>query len=440
MKKFSLFFLSFLFIISTSGFGQVIYTVVGNGKVGDSGEGGPAIDAEIGGPWAVTLDKAGNLYLCDGNKVKKISPAYNGIITTIAGSGYYGYTGDSCLATNAGMAGPFDLTFDSKGNMYIADAINNRIRKVNIHDSITTIAGTGIGGYNGDSILAINATLNYPMGVAVDSIGNVYVADRDNHRIRKIDTAGIITTIAGTGVKRYSPDSVKADTAALEGPIRIRVNEKGEIFFTDSIERVRKIVKGIITTIAGNGIEGYSGDGGPATMAELSAAAIDLDTLGNLFIADDLAGLIRKVNSAGIISTVAGGGSTMGDGGDPLKALLAVPQGVTVNNLGDIYICDNGHERVRLVTSHLPVSDVSNKDGSVSIYPNPCRGQFNIRLHTALKQNAELNIRTAEGKVVYHTQLQTGKAVPIITGLPSGFYIVNTTMAQQHFVNKLIIQ
>lgn len=442
MKKFSFFFLFFLFlIISGTVFGQVILTVAGNDTTfGYSGDGGPAIKAVLNGPFGLTFDHGGNLYVCDKEEscIRKISPAYGGIITTVAGNGHTGYSGDGGPAIYAELDGVFNMAIDNRGSLYIADANNNCIRKISVTDTITTIAGTGVAGYNGDSIAAISAQLYRPYGVAVDSVGNIYIAERSNYRIRKIDTSGMITTIAGTGIKGFSGDSLLAIHSMLEGPLSIKLNKAGELFVCDSDTQIRKIdTNGYMITVAGNGIEGSSGDGSTATSAELSVVNIDLDSAGNIYTANEI-GTIRKVSTTGVITTIAGGSTDRGDGENPLLAQFPYCVGVTVSREGDVYISES--HRVRIVTNHLDVNEVGSSQNKTEIYPNPNRNEFTIQINTAIKETAELSISTIDGKELYHKQVQTKEQVPVITRLPAGFYIVNMTTAQQHFVNKLIIQ
>jgi len=441
MKKYIPFLLLLINFFSSTAFGQVIYTVAGDGSAGYSGDGGPSINAKLSIPHGVILDKKGNLYVCEiGNAcIRKLSPAYNGTVSTLAGSGACGYWGDSGLAIKADLCGAYDVAIDTKDNIYIADAGNNRIRKVDASGVITTIAGNGTAGYNGDSIPAITAELNAPTGIAVDSQGNIYIADWQNYRIRKVDTAGIITTIAGTGFAGLSADSSLADTSMLRAPFCIRLDKTGNIYFGDSAW-VKKIdTAGYLTTIAGNGTEIYNGDS-IALKNGIGVDAIDLDSSGNIYVCDGGPDRIFKITPRGILTTIAGGGSTLGDGGDPLKAWLYVPQGVAVNNEGDVFIGDTGHNRVRLVTSHLSVSEVNDNEDMLVMYPNPCQGQFSIRLSTKLKQAAEMNISGVDGKIVYHAQFQTNETVSIITGLPAGFYIISISTEFKHFNNKLVVQ
>ncbi len=364
---------------------QIIITVAGVGGAGDSGDGGPATNAHLYSPYSVVLDKAGDMYICDVNnaKVKKVSPAYNGTITTIAGNGTFGFSGDGFEAVYA-QVGAADVAIDWKGNIFLADQPNNRIRKVSPAGIITTYAGTGTAGYNGDNIAATAADLYLPESIAVDDTGNLYIADRSNNRIRRVDTFGVITTIAGNGSVGFSPDGSMADTASL-GLYYIRLDKNGVIFFTDN-SRIRKIdTAGKLVTIAGTGVFGFSGDGGPGTAANIGGGAMTIDTLGNVFIAEQSNDRIRKVDTAGVITTVAGTGwgGYSGDWGDPLLAQLKGPAGVAVAPDGDIFIGDGANNRVRMITTRdIPhPNSVDNRavQEGIKIYPNPSGDIIHIK-------------------------------------------------------------
>ena len=245
------------------------------------------------------------------------------IIETVAGDGKSGYSGDGGPATEARINTPYGLALDSIGNLYFADYRENCIRKVGIDGIITTVAGNGISGYDGDGGPATEALLYYPSGVAVDSAGNLYIADRRNHRIRKIDSEGIITTIAGTGGNGYSGDQGPATEAEVGYPRSIAVDNEGNLYIATGENLVgvciciRKVsADGIITTVAGTGSNGYSGDGGLATAAQIGrSSGIAVDFMGNLYISDGDHSVIRKVDTAGIITTVAGDGTEGYSGG-----------------------------------------------------------------------------------------------------------------------------
>jgi sugar lactone lactonase YvrE len=265
----------------------IITTVAGNGTAGYSGDGGPATSAEINWPQSITFDAAGNLYFADGNNhvVRKVNVA-TGIISTYAGNGTGGYSGDGGPATSAELDKPAGTTFDNAGNLYIADDGNSRIRKVAAGTGIiTTVAGNGTTGYAGDGGPATSAKLNNPYGVVFDSKGNFYIPDVSNQRIRKVDTSGVITTYAGNGTAGYSGDGSLATSAAINNPYHIGIDAADNIYIGDLSNRLRKIdaATGIITTIAGTGTSGFSGDGGPATSANLSVGGIAFDIASGLY-------------------------------------------------------------------------------------------------------------------------------------------------------------
>ena len=288
-----------------------------------------------------------------------------GTITTVAGTGAGGFSGDSGLATNAqlyvGFVYPSGVAVDPTGNLFIADVVNNRVRKVDTAATITTVAGTETFGFSGDGGPAANAELFYPSGVAVDTAGNLFIADVENHRIRMVDAAGTITTVAGTGAGGFSGDGGPATNAQLTYPSGVAVDTAGDLFVGDTgNNRIRMVdAAGTVTTVAGTGTFGFSGDGGPAASAQLSGpSGVAVDRAGNLFIADHDNNRIRKVDSAGTISTVAGngGGGFSGDGGPAASAQLAGPSGVVVDLAGNLFIADAGNNRIRMVQAFVPTT------------------------------------------------------------------------------------
>src|SRR5581483_11866223 len=283
----------------------IITTVAGNGSTTYSGDGGLAIDAGLGGfpplPPTVSVDKIGELFIADSqyNRIRRVDT--NGIITTVAGNGTAGYSGDGGLAIFASLNRPRGVAVDGAGNLFIADSLNHCIRKVDANSIITTIAGNGTGGYSGDGFPATNANLNSPHGVALDGAGNLFIADYGNQRIRKVDTNGIITTIAGNGTNGYSGDGGAATNASLDSPQSVVVDAFNNVILADTLnQRVRLVnAQGIISTLAGIGTAGFSGDGGAATNASLSRpTGVAVDQLDNLFIADSSNHRIREVSLA----------------------------------------------------------------------------------------------------------------------------------------------
>jgi sugar lactone lactonase YvrE len=336
--------------IDTSG---IITTVAGNGTRGFSGDGGLAIQAKLNNPSSLATDSAGNLFISDSDnqRIRKVDTS--GIITTVAGNGSYGFSGDGDAAITAQLAYPAGITVDNAGNLFIADAVNDRIRKVDTSGIITTVAGSNLAGFGGDGDSAVEARLNSPADVAVDGAGNLFIADTWNSRIRKVDTSGIITTVAGDGSFGFGGDGSSATTAQLQRPASITVDDIGNVFIADTINnRIRKVdTNGTITTVAGKGTRGFWGDGGTAIRAELNfPGSIALDGTGNLFIADYLNHRIRKVDVNGIITTVAGNGAYgfSGDGNPAAGAQLNMPMGVAVDRAGNLFIAGNNN-RVRKV-------------------------------------------------------------------------------------------
>ena len=338
---------------------QIITTVAGNGISGYSGDGGSATTAELSQPWSVAVDASGNVYIPDDNNnvIRKVST--NGIITTVAGNGSGGYSGDGGIATAAQLLGPVAVAVDARGNLYIADYYNNVIRKVSTNGIISTVAGNGTGGYSGDGGNATLAELSDPEGLLLDSSNNLYIADSHNNVIRKVNANGIISTVAGNGTQGYKGDGGIATNAELNTPISMLLDQNGNLIIADCFNNViRKVnANGIISTIVGNGIGGYFGDGGSAIAAELnSPSGLVLDASGSLYIGDFQNNRIRKVNANGIISTVAGNGikGYSGDGGNATAAELNYPIGLALNGNGSIYIADNGNNVIRKITFGNP--------------------------------------------------------------------------------------
>jgi sugar lactone lactonase YvrE len=344
--------------VSTNG---VITTLAGNGVGAGgagsySGDGGAATNAGMNEVVGVALDAGGNLFVCDfnNNRIREVST--NGVITTVAGNGIKGYSGDGGAATNASLNNPNDVAIDGSGNLFIADWGNQRIRKVNTNGTITLFAGNGANGYTGNGGPATNASLSYPVGVATDASGNLFIADAGNAVIRKVNTNGIITTFAGNGTAGYSGDGGPATSAELNVGAGVAVDASGNLFIADVYNnRVRKVsTNGIITTVAGNGKPGYAGDGGSATAARLwYPYGVGVDALGDLFIAEEFNERVRKVGTNGIITTVAGDGKLgySGDGGAATSARMWSPARVAADSAGNLFIGDPFNNRVRKVTN-----------------------------------------------------------------------------------------
>jgi uncharacterized protein (TIGR03437 family) len=332
-------------VLEFSADGTLLRTVAGSGRAGFSGDGGPAASAQLLNPFAMALDTTGSLYIADtaNYRIRKISR--DGTINTVAGSGGGGFLpqqdqrGDGGPVKGAPLVSAWGVAVGSKANLFIADASDNRIRKVSPDGIISTVAGTGARGFSGDNGPAINAQLNSPFGLTLDGAGNLFFIDAYNYRIRKISADGIINTIAGSGKMGFSGDGGPATSAMLNDFSwcntlcgGLAIDRGGNLFIADpGSDRVRKVSPdGIITTVAGNGTVGSSGDSGRATDAQLRApTGVAIDTSGNLFIADGGAGSIRRVSPDGTISTVVSSG-------------LSAPSGVAIDDAGNLFVADPG--------------------------------------------------------------------------------------------------
>ncbi len=334
------------------------------GFPGFSGDGGPAIEALLNTPHAVVSDSHGNLFIADSfnDRIRKVSP--DGIISTIAGTGSGGGSGDEGPATQAQLNFPGDIATDSQGVIYIADAGNHRVRRLDPEGTITTFAGSGVEGFSGDGGPATEARLDFPIGVAVDPQGFVYIVDSNNHRIRGVTPEGIITTFAGSGSAglgngAYSGDGGLANEARLNNPLGMGLDAQGSVYIADSgNHRIRRVnPEGVTTTFAGSGTEGYSGDGRSPVKAQLrTPRGVTIDPNGIVYIADSGNHRIRRVNLDGIMTTFAGPvGSTLeqsgdsGDGGPAAEARLNFPTSLAVDAEGLVYIADSGNHRIRVV-------------------------------------------------------------------------------------------
>ncbi len=339
-------------------FRYTIARVAGNGTNGFAGDGGAAASAELSSPWGIAVDKSGNVYIADEVNLRvRMVASSNGTITTVAGDGTKGYTGDGSTAINAELSYDAAVAVDSSGNVYVSDSANQVVRKFAVGGTIATVAGSNSagGGFSGDGAAATSAQLNLPMGLALDSAGNLYIADSNNNVIREVSATGTITTLAGNTMSGYFGDGGPATSAQLQGPRAVIVDASGNLYIADSINHVvRKVTGGIITTIAGIGGQGgFSGDGGPATQAELFYPdGLALDSVGNLYIADSLNNRVRVVTPGGIIMTVAGNGrfGYSGDGGPATSAGLNGPTSVALDSAGNLYVADCENNVVRKLT------------------------------------------------------------------------------------------
>ncbi len=338
---------------------SLVTTVAGTGEAGYGGDGSPAVLAKLYNPSSVAFDSAGNMYIADQrySVVRKVDK--NGIITTVAGiPGRPGYNGDNIPATQAMLYTPTSLCFDAEDNLYIADVYNYRVRKVDKKGIITTVIGTGEMGYSGDGGRATESQVTDVTSVACDNFGNLYMVDCNAHCVRKVDPNGIIHTVAGTGEPGYNGDGIPAATAKLNYPFTIAVDNSGSLYIGDGGNlRIRKVdTSGIISTVVGNGHFGLDGDGGPAIDATISPTqGIAFDASGNMYFSQFSEGTdcIRKVDTLGIITTVAGVGvpGYGGDGGPATEALFSQPREIALDEYGNIYVPDYDNNRIRKITT-----------------------------------------------------------------------------------------
>jgi YD repeat-containing protein len=388
-------------VITTGLHDRFIKIIAGTYAGSYSGDGGPAINAKLHSPGSAVVDALGNIYIADKDNFRIRKVDMNGIITTVAGNGEWGYSGDGGPATEAKLYYPMDVAVDPSGNIYIADIYNCRIRKVDTSGIITTIAGNGTGGYSGDGGHATDAQLRSPSGVAIDSSGNIYIADKANSRIRKVDTSGIITTIAGNKPFGYSGDGGPAIEAQLNNPNDLAVDPSGNIYIADTLNyRIRKVdTSGIITTIAGDGTSAYSGDGGSATDAKLDFPnSVAIGPSGNIYIADKDAYRIRKVDINGIITTIAGNGEWGSSGGGEyaIDAKLGSIMRVAIDPSGNIYLPDSYYNRIYKLYYFSPFSKEYGLASDQLLVP---------------EGNGEGHIFTSSGRHLSTIDLDTGKTL-----------------------------
>ena len=336
----------------------IITTIAGNGEAGFSGDGGPAIQASLNNPAGLAFDEDGNLYIADRNnhRIRKISP--HGIITTVAGNGIADFDGDDGPATDASLNLPSGVACDAEGNLYISDRSNHRIRKVDSHGTITTFAGLGVAWFGGDYGLALDAFIKFPFGIHMDKKGNLFIADRGNNRIRKVKKSGYITTVVGDGLFASRGDSGPATQANLAYPTDVITDSKGNIYIADrNNSRIRKVdMNGVITTLIGTGSTYFNGDQTLAPQTNLDLPfAIALDqSEENLYVVDRSHFRIRKFNFKNQrVETIAGNGKSLfkGNDGPALGATLSHPAGMVMDQNGSLIFADQMHNSLRRINS-----------------------------------------------------------------------------------------
>jgi sugar lactone lactonase YvrE len=380
-----------------------VSTVIGTGMAGYTGDGGPAAQAKLYQPTGLDIDAAGNFYIVDSGNARIRKVDTNGIITTIGGKGGYpdflGGNGDGGPATEASFFLPVDIAADALGNVYVSDSLDQTVRKISPEGIISTFAGQGLaalvlgGGALGDGGPAGKASLSTPGGLDIDSQGHLLIADSRHHRIRTIEDQGVISTLAGGG---GLTENGSATLAALVSPSSVAVDATGNVFIADGEDyRIRRVSsEGAISTFMGDGVAGDSGDGGPASEARFgSIAGIAFDDAGNFYLADIANNRIRRVTPDGMIRTIGGsgfGGFTgsffSGDGGPAARAQIFVPQGLSLDTLGNLYFADSGNQRIRKIDAQGIITTVAGN----GVTKNLIEGDFSGDGGPALK--AALNI------------------------------------------------
>ncbi len=511
----------------------IISTIAGNAGGGFAGDGGPATSSRLKGPLSLYCDGTGSVFIADNSnyRIRKIDLA--GTISTFAGTGFFSFYGDGSAATNAQLNTPSYLCTDVSGNTFISEASNHRIRRMDGSGTITTVAGSGPtasnyeGGYSGDLEPATDARLKLPAGICTDGSGNLYIADNGNNRIRKVVAAtGVITTIAGNGSPAFSGDGGPAVAAGINHPVAVGIDTKGNLYFSEQY-RIRKVdaVTGIISTIAGDGVKsncgdggspldahvgdvydicfgpdgdlyfsdawynvvrrismpemdaittvagnghvvkqeidygdydysgGYSGDYGSAINAELNhPAGIYMDNSNRLYIADYHSNVVRYVTPEGRIYTIAGSaygaltyphstfftGSFTGDGGPSKEATLFGPSDICLDNYGNLMIADAYNHRIRKVTSPVKVADGHRPTG-VKIYPNPSGGKFSVSTGTDIA-DANVEICNITGQKIYSAQTSNHLLEIDLSAWPSGIYLVSVKTPMEMVFDKMVVQ
>ncbi len=423
--------------------GQIITTVAGGatGHGGSWGDGGPATAAEINFFAGLAVDNAGNIFISDGHRIRKVN-AISGVINTIAGTGIAGYNGDGIPATAAQLYTPVCISFDATENLYVYDAGNHRIRRIDaVTGIITTYAGNGTFGFTGDSGAATAATIDGG-DMAWDANGNLYYGS--TRKIRKISSTGIISTFAGNGLAGVTAEGVPATSTYIAPARGLAIDVMGNLYIADSTRAIRKITasSGLINRIAGTGdnlYTPYGGDGIPATLCRVGAFDIYVDDTGNLYISDQPNSRIEKVNTHGVIYTIAGTG-VAGFGGDnniATNAQVSYPENVVLDKCNNVYIADFNNKRVRKVTYHATCDNETSKVKSVNIennfiiYPNPANS--NLTIKTSEKINT-INFTNLFGQTIPITAptITNNKAEINIAHLPRGMYIIR--------VNEVYVQ
>lgn len=425
--------------------GQYMSTFAGTGTLGYSGDGGQASNAKLNAMTGMAVDGSGNIYIADNenNVVRRVD--ITGTITTFAGTGVSGYTGDGGLATAAKLNKPMAVATDATGNVYIADNGNHVIRVVNVFGVISNYAGTGMPGYSGDNDVATACKLALPQGLSITAAGDLYIADAGNNVIRKIDNSSkTITTVVGTGAPGNSGDGGMATDARLGSPSSIAVDASNNIYIADVLNnKVRKVnaSTGIINTYAGTGAPGNSGDGGAATAALMSyPTGVSLDVSGNLYVAEQGNHNVRIINTSGIISHIAGTsvGGYSGDGGLAAEAQLSSPKFVFVDGWNRVYIGDYGNHVIRKIVATAGISTTA-ADNSISVYPIPAKGAAYVNT-TGVNGANTIQVIDLMSRVVINEPVNGPVHTLNTSKLAPGVYILAITAGGKKYTKRLVIE
>lgn len=354
-----------------AGHGFAIHTVAGSGSYGFRGDQGTAVAARLANPSGVAVSDSGEVYVSDteNHRIRKIAPS--GVITTVAGRGIAGFGGDRRAATRTRLWNPKGLALDGVGRLYVADSTNHRIRVIDSNGIITTLAGSGRPGFGGDDGPPTQAQLLRPSAVAVDALGDVYIADTGNHRIRRVSN-GIITTVAGNSRVGFGGNGGPADLATLNNPEGVAVDMFGAVYIADTRNHmVRRVdLDGNISTIMGTGLPGYTGDGEPATSASLNLPrGVAVDWRGGVYVADSGNHVVRRIKTSGYAETVAGTGfaGSVGDGGPSDRARLNSPAGIGIDLRSEVYIADSRNRKIRRLQADWDVVPAHFAPASVKV-------------------------------------------------------------------------
>lgn len=432
---------------------QIITTIAGNGTLGNTGDGGSATNASLMYPDAVAVDHAGNVYIAvQVDRVRKVNTM--GIISNFAGNGH-GYNGDGIPATDADLYVPGGMAADSHDNIYIVDSRNYRIRKVDSLGIISTIAGTGVSNYSGDGGSATSAELLAPLGIAIDKNDNIYFNDCNN--VRKISNSGVITTVAGNGYGcpasgGFLGDGGVATAAELHAPLSVAFGSYSDLpnlYIADNLNQRIRIVNpvGVINTFAGGGYSGTA-NGIAATAALLqSPTGIATDHEDNVYIVDEPNNCVRIVNTSGVINTFAGTyvQGFSGDGGPATAAQLSLPYSVAVDDWGNIYIDDLSNNRIRKVSiNHTKVVPLFESESSQNIFPNPANNKVSISFATSQEAEVRICVTTATTQIVAMQNVHAiGGKMSISTfntkDLPTGLYLYSICSNGQCLNGKITV-